>query len=363
MTDRNTPCALVMAGGTGGHIFPGLAVAEALRERGWRVHWLGAPGSMESRLVPPRGFALETIDFGGVRGKGALTLALLPLRLLRAFWQALGVVRRVRPDVVVGLGGYISFPGGMMGTLLGKPLVLHEQNSVAGMANKVLAGVADRVFTAFPDVMRKGEWVGNPLRAPFLHQPPPAERFAGRSGPLRLLVVGGSLGAKALNDTVPRALALLPPGERPRVTHQSGEKQIDALRANYAAAGVEATLTPFIEDTAQAFADADLVVCRAGASTVTEIAAVGAAALFVPFPAAVDDHQTVNARFLVDAGGAWRVPQTEFTPESLAQTLRSVDRAQLMGMAQRAREMAKTEAVGAVVAACEELAKMKVARS
>lgn len=363
MTDRNTPCALVMAGGTGGHIFPGLAVAEALRERGWRVHWLGAPGSMESRLVPPRGFALETIDFGGVRGKGALTLALLPMRLLRAFWQALGVVRRVRPDVVVGLGGYISFPGGMMGTLLGKPLVLHEQNSVAGMANKVLAGVADRVFTAFPDVMRKGEWVGNPLRAPFLHQPPPAERFAGRSGPLRLLVVGGSLGAKALNDTVPRALALLPPGERPRVTHQSGEKQIDALRANYAAAGVEATLTPFIEDTAQAFADADLVVCRAGASTVTEIAAVGAAALFVPFPAAVDDHQTVNARFLVDAGGAWRVPQTEFTPESLAQTLRSVDRAQLMGMAQRAREMAKTEAVGAVVAACEELAKMKVARS
>lgn len=363
MTDRNTPCALVMAGGTGGHIFPGLAVAEALRERGWRVHWLGAPGSMESRLVPPRGFALETIDFGGVRGKGALTLALLPLRLLRAFWQALGVVRRVRPDVVVGLGGYISFPGGMMGTLLGKPLVLHEQNSVAGMANKVLAGVADRVFTAFPDVMRKGEWVGNPLRAPFLHQPPPAERFAGRSGPLHLLVVGGSLGAKALNDTVPRALALLPPGERPRVTHQSGEKQIDALRANYAAAGVEATLTPFIEDTAQAFADADLIVCRAGASTVTEIAAVGAAALFVPFPAAVDDHQTVNARFLVDAGGAWRVPQTEFTPESLAQTLRSVDRAQLMGMAQRAREMAKTEAVGAVVAACEELAKMKVARS
>ncbi len=363
MTDRSTPCALVMAGGTGGHIFPGLAVAEALRERGWRVHWLGAPGSMESRLVPPRGFALETIDFGGVRGKGALTLALLPLRLLRAFWQALGVVRRVRPDVVVGLGGYISFPGGMMGTLLGKPLVLHEQNSVAGMANKVLAGVADRVFTAFPDVMRKGEWVGNPLRAPFLHQPPPAERFAGRSGPLRLLVVGGSLGAKALNDTMPRALALLPPGERPRVTHQSGEKQIDALRANYAAAGVEATLTPFIEDTAQAFADADLIVCRAGASTVTEIAAVGAAALFVPFPAAVDDHQTVNARFLVDAGGAWRVSQTEFTPESLAQTLRSVDRAQLMGMAQRAREMAKTEAVGAVVAACEELAKMKVARS
>ncbi|MDZ4128743.1 MAG: UDP-N-acetylglucosamine--N-acetylmuramyl-(pentapeptide) pyrophosphoryl-undecaprenol N-acetylglucosamine transferase, partial [Hydrogenophaga sp.] len=234
------PCALIMAGGTGGHIFPGLAVAEALRERGWRVHWLGAPASMESRLVPPRGFALETIDFGGVRGKGVLTLALLPLRLLRAFWQALQVVRRVKPDVVVGLGGYISFPGGMMGVLAGKPLVLHEQNSVAGMANKVLAGVADRVFTAFPNVFKKAQWVGNPLRAPFLRQPAPAERFAGRSGPLRLLVVGGSLGAKALNDVVPQALALIPEPQRPSVVHQSGEKQIDALRANYIAAGVHA---------------------------------------------------------------------------------------------------------------------------
>ncbi|WP_439586520.1 undecaprenyldiphospho-muramoylpentapeptide beta-N-acetylglucosaminyltransferase [Hydrogenophaga sp.] len=350
-----------MAGGTGGHIFPGLAVAEALRERGWRVHWLGAPGSMESRLVPPRGFTLETIDFGGVRGKGLLTIALLPLRLLRAFWQSLQVVRKVRPDVVLGLGGYISFPGGMMGVLAGKPLVLHEQNSVAGMANKVLAGVADRVFTAFPNVFKKAEWVGNPLRTAFLNQPEPAKRFAGRSGPLRLLVVGGSLGARALNDTVPQALALLPEAERPQVTHQSGEKQIDALRASYAAAGVQAELTPFIEDTAQAFADADLVVCRAGASTVTEIAAVGAAALFVPFPAAVDDHQTTNARFLVDAGAAWLVPQPQFTPQSLAQTLQTVQRAQLMAMAQKAKQMEKTEAVAAVVLACEQLAKVQTA--
>ncbi len=358
---KQPPCALVMAGGTGGHIFPGLAVAEALRERGWRVHWLGAPGSMESRLVPPRGFTLETIDFGGVRGKGLLTIALLPLRLLRAFWQSLQVVRKVRPDVVLGLGGYISFPGGMMGVLAGKPLVLHEQNSVAGMANKVLAGVADRVFTAFPNVFKKAEWVGNPLRTAFLNQPEPAKRFAGRSGPLRLLVVGGSLGARALNDTVPQALALLPEAERPQVTHQSGEKQIDALRASYAAAGVQAELTPFIEDTAQAFADADLVVCRAGASTVTEIAAVGAAALFVPFPAAVDDHQTTNARFLVDAGAAWLVPQPQFTPQSLAQTLQTVQRAQLMAMAQKAKQMEKTEAVAAVVLACEQLAKVQTA--
>ena len=352
------PCALIMAGGTGGHIFPGLAVAEALRERGGRVHWLGAPASMESRLVPPRGFALETIDFGGVRGKGVLTLALLPLRLLRAFWQALQVVRRVKPDVVVGLGGYISFPGGMMGVLAGKPLVLHEQNSVAGMANKVLAGVADRVFTAFPNVFKKAQWVGNPLRAPFLRQPAPAERFAGRSGPLRLLVVGGSLGAKALNDVVPQALALIPEPQRPTVVHQSGEKQIDALRANYIAAGVHAELTPFIDDTAQAFADADLIVCRSGASTVTEIAAVGAAALFVPFPSAVDDHQTTNARFLVDAGAAWLVPQTELSPQQLAHRLQSLQREQLVAMAEKAKQMQKTEAVAAVVSACEQLAKV-----
>ena len=353
------PCALIMAGGTGGHIFPGLAVAEALRERGWRVHWLGAPGSMESRLVPPRGFALETIDFGGVRGKGVKTLFLLPLRLLRAFWQAWQVVRRVKPDVLVGLGGYITFPGGMMGTLLGKPLVLHEQNSVAGMANKVLAGIADRVFTAFPSVLKKAEWVGNPLRAEFLRQPAPEVRLAGRSGPLRLLVVGGSLGAQALNDTVPQALALIPADQRPLVVHQSGEKQIHALRANYSAAGVQAELTPFIDDTAQAFADADLIVCRAGASTVTEIAAVGAAALLVPYPHAVDDHQTTNARFLADAGGAWVVQQTSLTPQMLAHKLQTVQREQLIDMGRKAKHMEKTNAVAAVVAACEQLAKVK----
>jgi UDP-N-acetylglucosamine--N-acetylmuramyl-(pentapeptide) pyrophosphoryl-undecaprenol N-acetylglucosamine transferase len=352
-----TRTALVMAGGTGGHIFPGLAVAEALRERGWRVHWLGAPGSMEERLVPPRGFAFEPVQFGGVRGKGPLTLLLLPLRLLRAFWQSLGVVRRVKPDVVVGLGGYITFPGGMMGVLLNKPLVLHEQNSVAGLANKVLASVADRVFTAFPDVLKKAQWIGNPLRAAFTSQAEPAARFAGRSGPLKLLVVGGSLGAKALNAVVPKALARIEPGMRPRVLHQSGAKQIDELRANYAEAGVEGELTPFIEDTAQAYADADIIVARAGASTVTEIAAVGAAALFVPFPSAVDDHQTTNARFLVDAGGGWLVQQTDLTPELLADLLQKTQRTELIERAQKAKRMQKTEAVEVMVRACEELAR------
>lgn len=352
---RRSKTALVMAGGTGGHIFPGLAVAEELRARGWQVHWLGTPGSMESRLVPPRGFAFEAIDFSGVRGKGLLTLALLPLRLLRAFWQSLAVLRRVRPDVVIGLGGYVTFPGGMMASLLGKPLVLHEQNSVAGLVNKVLAGVADRVFTAFPGVLRKGRWVGNPLREAFLRQSGPAERFAQRTGPLNVLVVGGSLGAKALNEIVPQAVGLIPVQFRPRVTHQSGAAQIDALRANYEAAGVQATLTPFIDDTATAFAEADLVICRAGASTVTEIAAVGAAALFVPFPHAVDDHQSANARFLVDAGGGWLVQQRELTPAWLAGMLQNTERTTLMERALEAKKMQKTEATQAVVQACEEL--------
>lgn len=354
------PCVLIMAGGTGGHIFPGLAVAEALREKGWRVHWLGGKGSaanpsMESQLVPPRGFAFETIDFSGVRGKGVITLAMLPARLLIAFWQSIGVLRRVKPQVVVGLGGYIAFPAGMMAVLLGKPLVLHEQNSVAGLVNKVLALVADRVFTAFPDVLKNAQWVGNPLRAQFTQQPTPDVRFAGRSGPLRLLVVGGSLGAKALNSVVPQALALMSSEQRPIVTHQSGANQIDDLRANYKAAGIDASLTPFIDDTAAAFAQADLVICRAGASTVTEIAAVGAAALFVPFPSAVDDHQTSNARFLVAKGAGWQIPQNELTPKKLADVLQKTERLTLVNIALQAKSMQKTGAVAHLVSTCEDL--------
>ena len=357
MTQR---CALVMAGGTGGHIFPGLAVAEALRDIGWRVHWLGGKGSvdspsMESQLVPPRGFAFETIDFSGVRGKGVVTLAFLPLRLLKAFWQSIQVIRRVKPQVVIGLGGYIAFPAGMMAVLLGKPLVLHEQNSVAGLVNKILAQVADRVFTAFPNVLKNAQWVGNPLRTAFTKQAAPEARFAGRTGPLRLLVVGGSLGAKALNSIVPQALVLIPPELRPIVTHQSGAKQIDELRANYTAAGVTASLTPFIDDTATAFAHVDLIICRAGASTVTEIAAVGAAALFVPFPSAVDDHQTSNARFLVQQGAGWQMAQSEMTPQKLADLLQKTERVALVNIGLKAKTMQKTEATACIVAACEEL--------
>ena len=354
--------ALVMAGGTGGHIFAGLAVASALRERGWSVTWLGGMGSaakpsMESRLVPAAGYAFETLDFGGLRGKGLLTLALLPVRLLRAFWQSIRVVRRVQPDVVIGLGGYISFPAGMMAVLLGKPLLLHEQNSVAGLANRVLSGVADRVLCAFPGALTRASCVGNPLRRAFCDQAAPELRFAQRSGPLRLLVIGGSLGARVLNETVPQALALLSAAQRPQVVHQSGAGHLPALVTAYQVAGVEAQATEFIEDTAQAFADADMVLCRAGASTVTELAAVGTAALFVPLPSAVDDHQTGNARFLVDRGAGWLIPQHDLSAARLAEFIVHTDREQLLACAVRARALAQTGAVDAVVAACQELAK------
>jgi UDP-N-acetylglucosamine--N-acetylmuramyl-(pentapeptide) pyrophosphoryl-undecaprenol N-acetylglucosamine transferase len=352
----NTRTALVMAGGTGGHIFPGLAVAEVLRSQGWHVHWLGAPApSMESQLVPAKGFAFEAVRFGGVRGKGLLTLALLPMRLLQAFWQSLQVIRRLRPDVLVGLGGYITFPGGMMGVLMGKPLVLHEQNSVAGMANKVLAHVADRVLCTFPKVLPKAQWVGNPMRDGFLNQAPPEARFAQRNGPLRVVVVGGSLGAQALNSGVPQALALMPRDQRPQVLHQGGVKHLKTLQDNYAQAGVDAELVPFIDDTASAFAQADLVICRAGASTVSELAAVGVAALLVPFPHAVDDHQTVNAQFLSNQDAGWLMPQTELTPEHLAAFLSRLDRAQLLHAAKQAYAVRKTTAAADVVQACVEL--------
>ena len=352
----NTRTALVMAGGTGGHIFPGLAVAEVLRSQGWRVHWLGAPApSMESQLVPAKGFAFEAVRFGGVRGKGLLTLALLPMRLLQAFWQSLQVIRRLRPDVLVGLGGYITFPGGMMGVLMGKPLVLHEQNSVAGMANKVLAHVADRVLCTFPKVLPKAQWVGNPMRDGFLNQAPPEARFAQRNGPLRVVVVGGSLGAQALNSGVPQALALMPRDQRPQVLHQGGVKHLKTLQDNYAQAGVDAELVPFIDDTASAFAQADLVICRAGASTVSELAAVGVAALLVPFPHAVDDHQTVNAQYLVSQAAGWMMPQSELTPEKLAPFLSRLDRAQLLHAAKQAYAVRKTTAAADVVQACAEL--------
>jgi UDP-N-acetylglucosamine--N-acetylmuramyl-(pentapeptide) pyrophosphoryl-undecaprenol N-acetylglucosamine transferase len=332
-------------------------VADYLHAHGWRVVWMGNPEGMEAKLVPTRGYEMAWLRFAALRGKGLLRKLLLPANLLRAFWQALRELGRVRPNVVLGMGGYVTFPGGMMAVLTGRPLVVHEQNSVAGLANRVLAGVADRVLSGFPNVLGQGEWTGNPVRAEIAALPQPAQRYAGRSGRLDVLVVGGSLGAQALNDAVPRALTLITADKRPRVTHQSGAKQIDALRAAYAVAGVEAELLPFIDDMAARYAQADLVICRAGALTVAELAAAGVASVLVPFPHAVDDHQTGNARFLSEAGAAILLPQKELTPEKLAALLGELTRGQLAGMAEKARTLAKPEATRAVAEACMEVAR------
>lgn len=349
---------LIMAGGTGGHIFPALAVADQVRNAGWRVVWMGHPDGMEARLVPQHGFEVAWVRFGALRGKGLRRKLLLPVNLLRGFWQAFREVRAVNPDAVLGMGGYISFPGGMMAALQGRPLVVHEQNAVPGLANRVLAKVARRVLSGFPQVLPRGEWLGNPVRPSIATLPSPAERFAGRSGPLRILVVGGSLGAQALNEVVPQGLALLPLEERPEVVHQAGEKHIEALKAAYARAGVHATCKAFIEDMAGAYAWADLVICRAGALTVAELAAAGVASILVPFPHAVDDHQSANARFLSQVGAAVVLPQEELTPARVA-LVRNYSRHQLQQMAERARDIARPLATQEVAYACIEASEKK----
>ncbi|MGE5470307.1 MAG: undecaprenyldiphospho-muramoylpentapeptide beta-N-acetylglucosaminyltransferase [Bacteroidota bacterium] len=347
---------LIMAGGTGGHIFPALAVAHKMRDAGWRVVWLGNPEGMEARLVPQHGFEMVWVKFAALRGKGVLRKLLLPFNLLRGFWQALRAIRQVQPNVVLGMGGYITFPGGMMAALLGKPLVVHEQNSVAGLANRVLAGVADRIVTGFPDVLNNGVWAGNPVRPEIAAIAPPAERFAGRADALRLLVIGGSLGAQALNEKVPQGMSQLAADQLPQIVHQAGEKHIEALKANYAAVGVQAHCVSFIEDMAGAYEWADLVICRAGALTVAELAAAGVASILVPFPHAVDDHQTGNAKFLVNAGGAFLLPQTELTADAVA-LIRNYSRGQLLEMAEKARSLAKPDATAEVANICAEIAK------
>lgn len=347
---------LIMAGGTGGHIFPALAVAHKMRDAGWRVVWLGKPDGMEARLVPPHGYEMVWVDFEALRGKGLMRKLSLPLNLLRGFRQALAALRQIRPDVALGMGGYITFPGGMMAAFTRTPLVLHEQNSVAGLANRVLAWFARRLVTGFPDLWQKGAWLGNPVRDDIAALPPPAERFAGRKGPLRLLVIGGSLGARALNEVVPEAMSRLSAAELPEIVHQAGEKQIDELKANYAAVGVEAHCVPFIEDMAGAYGWADLVICRAGALTVAELAAAGVASILVPYPFAVDDHQTANARFLVGVGGAFLLPQNELSADSIA-LIRNYSRGQLLEMAEKARSLARPSAAADLAGVLAETAK------
>jgi len=355
---------MVMAGGTGGHVYPALAVADALRGRGWNVFWLGTKAGLEARVVPAAGIDMVWVSMGGVRGKGLVKKLLLPLMLLVAFWQSFAAILRRRPDVVLGMGGYTAFPGGMMASLLNKPLVIHEQNSVGGLTNRVLACLADRILTAFPKVFTHEndkpipchrvatEWVGNPVRTDIA-----TTTKAARSGPLNLLVVGGSLGASALNELVPKALALLPAEKRPAVVHQSGRQHLDSLRANYAAAGVAAEVRDYIEDMAAAYQACDFAICRAGAMTVAELACAGVPAVLVPFPFAVDDHQTGNAEFLSEAGAAWLMQQKDLTAEKLAALIGGLDRATLAAMSDKARALAKPDATRQVADICEALAK------
>jgi UDP-N-acetylglucosamine--N-acetylmuramyl-(pentapeptide) pyrophosphoryl-undecaprenol N-acetylglucosamine transferase len=345
-----------MAGGTGGHIMPGLAVADLLRDQGWTVTWLGAPNSMEAELVPKHGYEVAWVNFSGLRGKGLMRKMMLPFNLLRALGQSAAAMFRHRPDVVLGLGGYITFPGGLMAALLRRPLAIHEQNSVAGLSNRVLARISQRVLSGFPNVLPGVEWCGNPVRESIAALPEPAQRYASRSGRLNVLVVGGSLGAKALNEALPQALAMLPEDARPNVLHQTGKQHFEAVRQLYQQAGVQADIRPFLDDMAGCYADADLVICRSGALTVAELAAAGVASILVPFPFAVDDHQTHNARFLSDRGAAVLLPQTELNAEGLAQQLRDLTREKLLAMAQQARAVAKPDAAQRVAQACAELA-------
>ncbi|CAG0948681.1 UDP-N-acetylglucosamine--N-acetylmuramyl-(pentapeptide) pyrophosphoryl-undecaprenol N-acetylglucosamine transferase [Burkholderiales bacterium] len=352
---------MITTGGTGGHVFPGLAVAAKLAARGANVFWLGTREGLEATLVPDHGVAFEGVSFRGVRGKGLRTLLLGPFALVAACVDALAVLRRRAPDVVLGLGGFASFPGALMGVASGRPLVLHDSNAVVGLANRLLAYGADRVLLGFPDAMRGrhariAEWTGNPLREAIAAMPSPAGRFAGRAGPLRLLVVGGSLGAQGLNERVPAALATLAPAARPQVVHQAGAKHIDALSRAYRDAGVDAECVAFIDDMAARYAWADFAIARGGALTTSELAAVGLGALIVPLPGAIADEQTANAEFLVRANGAIRIAQDELTAGRLAALVASIDRPKALAMAVAARAVGRTDAADRVADVCLEVA-------
>lgn len=352
---------MIMAGGTGGHVFPALALARLLRERGREVIWLGTQRGLEARVVPADGFPIEWLSVGGLRGKGVLTLLAAPFNVLRALWQAIRILRRHRPAVVVGLGGFVTGPGGVAAWLLRTPLLIHEQNAVAGFTNRCLAPLAREVLTAFPSALAgraRVRMIGNPVRSDIAALPAPAERFAGREPTLRLLVVGGSLGARRLNEMVPQALHQMAAGEpsiRFTVRHQSGEKLIGQARAAYAEAQVEGEVTPFIADMAEAFGWADLVICRAGALTIAELAAAGVGAVLVPYPHAVDDHQTHNARYLMKVGAARLVADHELDADRLEDLLRELTangRSTLLAMAEAARAAAKPAATQALLDAC-----------
>jgi len=350
---------MIMAAGTGGHIFPGLAIAQTMRARGWEVTWLGTSHGMEQDLVPKQGVAMDLVHFSGMRGKGLSHTVSGGFKLLKAFTDCFGYIGRRKPDVVLGMGGYVTVPGGMSAKLRGVPLVLVNADAALLLSNKTLAPLASRVCFGFPadfgSAAAKAIVTGNPVRREILDLPAPAQRFAGRSGPLRILVVGGSLGAKALNDALPAALALLPAGERPLVTHQSGKKNIDALRAAYTGANVAANVVDFIDDMAAAYAQADVVICRAGAITVSELTAAGVASVLVPLVASTTSHQRDNAQWMAQQKAAIHLPQTELTAQGLAALLQTLTRADCERMAVAAHAVGKRDANDAIAAVLEQL--------
>lgn len=349
---------MIMAGGTGGHVFPALAVAHELRRRGHEVVWMGAPDSFESRTVPAQGFEIEFIRITGLRGKGIGALIGAPLRLLRAAAQAWSILSRRRPNAVLGMGGFASGPGGLVARLRNIPLLVHEQNAAPGLTNRLLSRIAQHVLEAFPGTFKSAQTVGNPVRPGFEELEDPAERAQQRAGQaLHVLVIGGSQGARALNERLPQALALMTPEERPQLRHQAG-RTLEVAKQTYLASGVDAVIEAFIEDMPAAFAQADLVVCRAGASTIAELSAAGCAALLVPYPFAVDDHQTRNAQHLTSVNAARMIAESELTPQRLADELRELlsDRTRLIDMARAARSNAWNGATQAIADTCERAA-------
>ena len=345
-----------MAGGTGGHIYPGLAVADALRAQGVDVTWLGAEGGMELDKVPPTGIEVDPVHIQGLRGKGLGGWLALPLRLGRAVNEARRAMRRRRPDCAVSFGGYVAGPGGLAAWLHGTPLVVHEQNRIPGLTNRFLARLAKTVLQAFDGALPRARTVGNPVRSSVANLPEPADRWGGRSGPGRLLITGGSQGARALNRVLPSALAKIPRDQRPLVRHQAGIPDLDDTRKDYAELGVDADVTAFIDDMAEAYGWADLVVCRSGALTVSELAAAGVGAVLVPFPHAVDDHQTANADVLASAGAALLLPEANLDAATLAKQLDALltDRDRTLALAEAARGCAVPDAAESVAEACRE---------
>ena len=362
---------LIMAAGTGGHIMPGLAIAKEMAARGWAIHWMGTPLGMENKLVAQAGYPMVTVNIRGVRGKGLASWLTLPLRLAQAFWQSTAALFRIRPDVVLSMGGYVAFPGGIMAAFWGKPLVVHEPGAVAGITNRLLAPFADRVIVGMEGAFerpvaqkwanalpkpKRTAWLGTPVREDIAAVPPPDARYAGRGGRVRLLVVGGSLGAQTMNDLVVAALAAMAPQARPQVVHQSGEKLFDGLRQSYARAGVEAEVVPFISDMAARYAWCDVLVCRSGAITVAEIAAAGVAAILFPLPWFVADEQKANAAFLADRDAGIALSQLDTRPADLASLLASLTRERLAATAARARALGKPDATKRCADLCAELA-------